>query len=84
MISSPGLVVKSQACHAEGPEFAPRTLQGVLFPVAAHHTTLKPASNDFGCICQQIWKEQCRLMTYIAWWQTLQLIGPSGIVLDYV
>ena len=31
---------KSQACHAEGPGFAPGTLQGVLFPVAAHHTTL--------------------------------------------
>ena len=31
---------KSQACHAEGPGFAPVTLQGVLFPVAAHHTTL--------------------------------------------
>ena len=31
---------KSQACHAEGPGFASGTLQGVLFPVAAHHTTL--------------------------------------------
>ena len=31
---------ESQACHAEGPGFAPGTLQGVLFPVAAHHTTL--------------------------------------------
>ena len=31
---------KSQACHAEGPGFAPGTLEGVLFPVAAHHTTL--------------------------------------------
>ena len=31
---------KSQACHAEGPGFAPGTLQGVLFPVAAHYTTL--------------------------------------------
>ena len=32
---------KSQANHAEGPGFAPGTLQGVLFPVAhAHHTTL--------------------------------------------
>ena len=37
---SHGLVVKSQACHTEGPEFAPGTLQGVLFPMAAHHTTL--------------------------------------------
>ena len=31
---------KSQACHAEGPLFALGTPQGVLFPVAAHHTTL--------------------------------------------
>ena len=27
---------------------------------------LKPASNDFGCICEQIWKEQCRMEAYIA------------------
>ena len=27
---------------------------------------LKPASNDVGCICEQIWKEQCRMKTYIA------------------
>ena len=38
IISKPS--VKSQACHAEGPGFAPGTLQGVLFPMAAHHTTL--------------------------------------------
>ena len=30
----------SQACHAEGPGFAPGTLQGVLFPMDAHHITL--------------------------------------------
>ena len=39
-LNSHGLVVKSQACHAEGPGFAPGVLQGVLFPMAAHHTTL--------------------------------------------
>ena len=33
-------MAKSQACHTEGPGFAPGTLQGVLFPMAAHHTTL--------------------------------------------
>ena len=22
---------------------------------------LKPASNDFGCICEQIWKDQCSM-----------------------
>ena len=27
---------------------------------------LKPASNDVRCICEQIWKEQCRMNTYIA------------------
>ena len=31
---------KSQACHLEGPGFAVGTLQGVSFPVAAHHITL--------------------------------------------
>ena len=31
---------KSQACHDEGPVFPLGTLQGVLFTVAAHHTTL--------------------------------------------
>ena len=28
--------------------------------------TVKLASNDVGCICEQIWKEQCRMKTYIA------------------
>ena len=27
---------------------------------------VKPASNDVGCICEQIWKEQCRMKTCIA------------------
>ena len=38
--NSHGLVVKSQGYHAEGPGLAHRILQGMLFPVAAHHTTL--------------------------------------------
>ena len=25
---------------------------------------IKPASNDLGCICEQIWKEQCRMKAY--------------------
>ena len=25
----------------------------------------KPASNDFGCICEQIWKDQCSMEVYI-------------------
>ena len=29
-------------------------------------THVKPASNDFGCIYDQIWKEQCRMKAYIA------------------
>ena len=27
---------------------------------------IKPASNNAGCICEQIWKEQCCMKTYIA------------------
>ena len=27
---------------------------------------IKPATNDFGCICGQIWKKQCRMKAYIA------------------
>ena len=27
--------------------------------------SLKPASNDFGCICKQIWKDQFRMKAYI-------------------
>ena len=26
---------------------------------------IKPASNDFGCICKQIWKDQFRMKAYI-------------------
>ena len=26
---------------------------------------IKPASNDFGCICEQIWKDQCSMEVYI-------------------
>ena len=28
-------------------------------------TILKPASNDFGCICEQIWKDRCSMEVYI-------------------
>ena len=42
-------------------------------PFCLHHHlismkggALKPASNDFGCVCEQIWREQCRLKAYIA------------------
>ena len=28
-------------------------------------TDIKPASNDFGCICEQIWKDQCSMEVYI-------------------
>ena len=27
--------------------------------------SVKLASNDFGCMCEQIWKEQCRMKAYI-------------------
>ena len=28
-------------------------------------TNVKPASNDFGCICEEIWKDQCSMEVYI-------------------
>ena len=31
---------------------------------------IKPASNDFVCICKQIWKEQFRMKAYITINQT--------------
>ena len=33
--------------------------------VAQRGYEVKPASNDFGCICEQIWKDQCSIEVHI-------------------
>ena len=33
--------------------------------MADNKSNVKPASNDFGCICEQNWKDQCSMEVYI-------------------
>ena len=43
---------------------------------------VKPASNDFGCICEQIWKEQCSMEVYITINRTKWCCSKLSIKLD--
>ena len=39
-------------------------------PISSYPKYFKPASNDFGCICEQSWKDQCSMEVYITINQT--------------
>ena len=58
----------------KGDQLASRTKMAARLPgrrqlvdyfLQTKHLNVKPASNDFGCICEQIWKDQCSIEVYI-------------------
>ena len=57
--------IKRSSAHRATFRPSTPTLQILTPDLVTQIVIIKPASNDFGCICEQSWKDQCSMEVYI-------------------